>query len=91
MITDIHIHHVPDAFVRFVEKAKPYSIRLEAPRGEDVTLNVGSLRYGLNRIFFDAERLIARMQTMRIDRAVLSLATPFVNFDVPASLGCEAA
>lgn len=91
MITDIHIHHVPDAFVRFVEKAKPYSIRLEAPREEDVTLNVGSLRYGLNRTFFDAERLIARMQTMRIDRAVLSLATPFVNFDVPASLGCEAA
>jgi aminocarboxymuconate-semialdehyde decarboxylase len=91
MVTDIHIHHVPDAFVRFVEKATPYSIRLEAPRGEDVTLNVGPLRYALTRTFFDVERLIIRMRTMRVDRAVLSIATPFVNFDVPASLGREAA
>ena len=91
MIVDIHVHHVPEAFVRFVEKAAPYSIRLEAPRGENVTLNVGPLSYGLNRTFFDTGRLIARMKEMGVARAVLSLATPFVNFDVPPSLGVEAA
>lgn len=91
MVVDIHIHHVPEAFVRFVEKAAPYSVRLDAPRGEDVTLNVGALSYGLNRTFFDTERLITRMMGMGVARAVLSLATPFVNFDVPASLGVEAA
>ena len=89
MITDIHIHHVPEAFVHFVEQASPYAVRREAPRGEAVTLHVGPLSYGLTRTFFDPERLIARMQEMRVDRAVLSLATPFVNYDVPASLGRE--
>ena len=91
MIIDVHVHHVPDPFVRFVEKAAPYAIRLVAPRGESVTLNVGPLSYALNRTFFDTERLIARMGEMKVERAVLSLATPFVNYDVPASLGREAA
>jgi aminocarboxymuconate-semialdehyde decarboxylase len=31
------------------------------------------------------------MGEMRVDKAALSLATPFVNYDVPASLGREAA
>jgi aminocarboxymuconate-semialdehyde decarboxylase len=91
MIIDVHVHHVPEAFVHFVEKAAPYAIRLERARGEDVTLHVGSLSYGLNRTFFDPMRLMTRMKAMRVDRAVLSLATPFVNYDVPASLGAEAA
>jgi aminocarboxymuconate-semialdehyde decarboxylase len=91
MITDIHVHHVPEAFVRLVEGAKPYAMRVDAPRSESVTLNVGALSYGLNRTFFDIERLVARMTEMRVDRAVLSLATPFVRYDVPTSLGCEAA
>jgi aminocarboxymuconate-semialdehyde decarboxylase len=91
MITDIHIHHVPEPFARFMEKAAPYLIRRDPPSGESVTLNVGPLKYGLNRTFFDPERLIKRMQDMRVDHAVLSLATPFVKFDVPASLGIETA
>jgi aminocarboxymuconate-semialdehyde decarboxylase len=91
MIVDIHVHHVPEAFVRFVEKVAPYAVSLEPPRGEDVTLNVGPLSYTLNRTFFDPQRLIARMAQMRVEQAVLSLATPFVNYNVPASIGCEAA
>src|SRR5215831_7217932 len=91
MIIDLHIHHVPEAFVRFVEKAAPYAVRRRPPRGESVKLEVGRLSYALNRTFFDPERLIARMQEMRVERAVLSLATPFVNYDVPASLGHETA
>ncbi len=91
MITDVHVHHVPEAFARFVEKARSYSIRRDAPRGESVGLHVGQLEFALTRTFFDPERLLARMAQMRVDRAVLSLATPFVNFDVPASLGIEAA
>jgi aminocarboxymuconate-semialdehyde decarboxylase len=91
MITDIHVHHVPEPFARFMEKAAPYLIHRDPPSGESITLNVGPLRYGLNRTFFDPERLIRRMQEMRVDHAVLSLATPFVKFDVPASLGIETA
>ena len=91
MITDIHVHHVPEPFARFVEKAAPYLMHRDPPSGEMITLNVGPLRYGLNRTFFDPERLIKRMREMRVDHAVLSLATPFVKFDVPASLGIETA
>jgi len=91
MITDIHVHHVPEPFARFIEKAAPYPIHRDPPCGETVTLNVGPLRYGLNRTFFDLDRLIKRMQEMSVDRAVLSLATPFVKFDVPASFGIETA
>ena len=91
MITDIHLHHVPEPFARFIEKAAPYPIHRDPPCGETVTLNVGPLRYGLNRTFFDLDRLIKRMQEMSVDHAVLSLATPFVKFDVPASVGIETA
>jgi aminocarboxymuconate-semialdehyde decarboxylase len=91
MITDIHVHHVPEPFARFVEKAAPYLMHRDPASGETVALNVGPLKYGLNRTFFDLERLIKRMQEMSVDHAVLSLATPFVKFDVPTSLGIEAA
>jgi aminocarboxymuconate-semialdehyde decarboxylase len=91
MIVDVHVHHVPEPFVRFVEKAAPYAIRLEELGGENVRLTVGPLPYALNKTFFDAQRLIARMDEMGVERAVLSLATPFVNYDVPAALACEAA
>jgi aminocarboxymuconate-semialdehyde decarboxylase len=91
MIVDVHVHHVPEPFVRFVEKAAPYAMRLGVPRGERITLGVGPLNYALNRTFFDVERLLARMSEMRVERAVLSLATPFVNYDVPGSLARDAA
>ena len=91
MITDIHVHHVPEPFARFVEKAAPYLVHREPASGETITVNVGEFKYGLNRTFFDPERLIKRMQEMGVDHAVLSLATPFAKFDVPASLGIEAA
>ena len=57
MIVDIHVHHVPEAFVHFVEKVGPYAVSLEPPRGENVQLNVGPLSYALTRTFFDPERL----------------------------------
>jgi aminocarboxymuconate-semialdehyde decarboxylase len=91
MTIDVHVHHVPQAFARHMEQSSAYAITLAASRGEDVGLAVGSLHYRLSRTFFDIERLVARMAEMRIERAVLSVATPFVNFDVPSSLGQETA
>jgi len=91
MIIDVHVHHVPEAFARFVEKEQLYSIRREAPRGEIVNLHVGQLCFALTRTFFDIDRLASRMGKMRVDKAILSLATPFVNFEVPAGMGAEAA
>ena len=73
MITDVHVHHVPAGFLRFVQDAAPCSIHLDDARGERVRLRVGTLSYDLNRTFFDIERLLARMDEMRVERALLSI------------------
>lgn len=91
MIVDVHVHHVPEAFVHFVEKNARYAVRLERSAGENVRLTVGPLQYALNQAFFDAERLARRMDEMGVERAVLSLATPFVNYSVPAELAVAGA
>jgi aminocarboxymuconate-semialdehyde decarboxylase len=49
------------------------------------------LRYGLNRTFFEPKRQIARMDGLGIDRAVLSLATPLVNYSLDARPAAQAA
>ena len=58
MITDVHVHHVPAGFLRFVQDAAPCSIHLDDACGERVRLRVGALSYDLNRTFFDIERFI---------------------------------
>jgi len=40
MITDIHVHHVPEPFVRFIEKAAPYRMRRGPASGETIAVNV---------------------------------------------------
>jgi hypothetical protein len=39
MIIDVHVHHVPEAFAGFVERAGPYAMRLDQPRSESVILH----------------------------------------------------
>jgi aminocarboxymuconate-semialdehyde decarboxylase len=91
MTIDIHVHHVPEAYVRFVQKSARYAVALEHMAGESVRLTVGPLQYALNKTFFDPERLARRMDEMGVERAVLSLATPFVNYSFPAELARAAA
>jgi len=91
MIIDIHCHFVPERYMAFLERASAFAVQREAPRGEDVAVAVGPLRYGLNCTFFDEERLVAHMDRIGVDCSVLSLATPFVNYAVPADLALAAA
>jgi aminocarboxymuconate-semialdehyde decarboxylase len=74
-----------------VEKSPRHAVALDQLAGESVRLTVGSLQYALNKTFFDAERLARRMDEMGVEHAVLSLATPFVNYSVPAELARAAA
>ncbi|MGH7248068.1 MAG: amidohydrolase family protein, partial [Pseudomonadota bacterium] len=85
------VHHVPEAYLHFVETNAAFGIRLAALGGENVRLAVGPLQYALTKTFFDAQRLTRRMDEMGVERAVLSLATPFVNYDVAPELACAAA
>lgn len=74
-----------------VQRTKSFDVQLEQATGGNISVHVGPLSYLLPLTFFDVERLKSRVLEMRVDRAVLSLATPFVNYDVPAALGREAA
>src|SRR5262245_36571333 len=91
MITDIHCHFIPDEYFRFVQRRGEFEVRVAAAQGETVDLVCRGARYGLNPTFFDPARQIARMDSSGIDRTVVSLATPLVNYYVEGRLALEAA
>jgi aminocarboxymuconate-semialdehyde decarboxylase len=91
MITDIHCHFIPDAYFRHVQGRKEFEVRLIGTAGDAVDLECRGARYGLNRTFFEANRQIARMEALGIDRTVVSLATPLVNYYLDPGLATDAA
>ena len=91
MITDIHCHFIPDDYFRFVQQRREFDVRLVDTDGDSVNLVCRGSHYGLNRTFFESARQIARMDALGIDRTVVSLATPLVNYYVDPKLATEAA
>lgn len=91
MITDIHCHYIPDDYFRFVQQRKEFDVRLADADGDSVNLVCRGSHYGLNRTFFESARQIARMDALGIDRTVVSLATPLINYYVDPKLAIEAA
>jgi aminocarboxymuconate-semialdehyde decarboxylase len=91
MITDIHCHFIPDAYFRLVQQRSEFEVRVAEKTGETLDLVCRGARYGLNPTFFEPARQIARMDTLGIDRTVVSLATPLVNYYVEPKLAAEAA
>jgi aminocarboxymuconate-semialdehyde decarboxylase len=91
MITDIHCHFIPDAYFRLVQQRSEFEVRVADAQGETVDLVCRGAHYDLNPTFFESARQIARMDTLGIDRTVVSLATPLVNYYVDSKLAAEAA
>src|SRR5882757_3942558 len=91
MVTDIHCHFIPDALFRFVQSHAEFATRLTAQEGERIDINVRGMHFGLNPTFFEPARQIARMDGLGIDRTVISLATPLVNYYLDTRLAVEAA
>lgn len=91
MITDIHCHFIPDELFRFVQARTEFDTRLTAHDGERIDINVRGMHFGLNPTFFEPARQIARMDELGIDRTVISLATPLVNYYLDAKPAIEAA
>ena len=91
MITDIHCHFIPPGFFSFVQRRPEFEVSVGAPDGETITLKSRGADYGLNPTFFEPKRQIERMRALGIDRSVLSLATPLVNYYVEPVLALEAA
>jgi aminocarboxymuconate-semialdehyde decarboxylase len=91
MITDIHCHFIPEQYFRLVQERPEFGVRVVVTKGDSVDLQCRGLRFELNRTFFDPARQIARMDGLGIDRTVVSLATPLVDYYIDASLATRAA
>ena len=91
LITDIHCHFVPDEFFQFARKNEEFAVTVKRCEGDDVELDVRGMHFGLNKTFFEIPRQIEWMKRVGIDRAILSLATPFIDYHLDPKLATKAA
>jgi aminocarboxymuconate-semialdehyde decarboxylase len=91
MITDIHCHYVPLSFFKFAQSRPEFAIVTKRQEGDAVDLDIRGMHFGLNTTFFDMEKQRERMQRDGVERAMLSLATPFIDYHLDAALAVEAA
>ena len=91
MITDIHCHYVPDPFFKFAQSRPEFAITIKRREGDAVDLDIRGMHFGLNTTFFDMEKQVERMQRDGVERVMLSLATPFIDYHLDAALAVEAA
>ncbi|MDB5633248.1 MAG: hypothetical protein JWR49_2103 [Tardiphaga sp.] len=91
MITDVHCHFVPDEFFRFAQARDEFAIKIKRREGDAVDLDVRGMHFGLNTTFFEMPRQVERMRRDGVERAILSLATPFIDYHLDARIAVEAA
>lgn len=91
MITDIHCHFVPEEFFRFAQTRDEFAIRIKRRAGDLIDLDIRGMHFGLNTTFFEMDRQRERMQRDGVERTILSLATPFIDYHLDAKIATEAA
>jgi len=91
MITDIHRHFVPPAFFDFMKKRPEFAVRIKRVEGQAIDADIRAMHFGLNTTFFDLDLQLERMQREGVEGAVLSLATPFIDYHQDGGLAAEAA
>jgi aminocarboxymuconate-semialdehyde decarboxylase len=91
MITDIHCHFVPDEFFRFAASRDEFAIKVKRREGEAVDLDIRGMHFGLNTTFFDLGKQVERMKRDGVERTILSLATPFIDYHLDADIAIKAA
>jgi aminocarboxymuconate-semialdehyde decarboxylase len=91
MITDIHCHFVPEQFFKFVQSRDEFAVKVKRREADAVDLDIRDVHFGLNTTFFDMGKQLERMRRDGVERAILSLATPFIDYHLDAKLAVEAA
>jgi aminocarboxymuconate-semialdehyde decarboxylase len=86
MITDIHRHFVPPDFFDFVKARPEFSVKVKREEGENIDVDIRGMHFGLNKTFFELGRQIERMKGEGVERAILSLATPFINYHLDGTV-----
>jgi aminocarboxymuconate-semialdehyde decarboxylase len=91
MITDIHCHFVPEEFFAFARSRDEFAIKVKRREGDLVDLDIRGMHFGLNTTFFDMNKQVERMRRDGVERTILSLATPFIDYHLEAGIATEAA
>jgi aminocarboxymuconate-semialdehyde decarboxylase len=91
MITDIHRHFVPLDFFDFVQARPEFAVTVKREEGENIDVDIRGMHFGLNKTFFELGRQIERMKGEEVERAILSLATPFINYYLEADVAVKTA
>ena len=91
MITDIHRHFVPPEFFDFVKSDPEFQVTVKREDGELIDADIRGMHFGLNKTFFDLPRQVERMKEEGVERSILSLATPFIDYHLDASLAVKMA
>jgi aminocarboxymuconate-semialdehyde decarboxylase len=91
MITDIHCHFVPKQFFDFASTRPEFAVRVKRREGDRINLDIRGMHFGLNTTFFEMPKQLERMKRDGVERTILSLATPFIDYHQNETLGVEAA
>jgi aminocarboxymuconate-semialdehyde decarboxylase len=91
MITDIHRHFVPDDFFKYMRNSDGFGITVKRTEGDLIDLDIRGVHFGLNKTFFEIPRQLRQMKEQGVDRAILSLATPFINYSLDRRAAHEVA
>jgi aminocarboxymuconate-semialdehyde decarboxylase len=91
MITDIHRHFVPEQFFEFVKNREEFAIKIKRTEGDLIDLDIRGMHFGLNKTFFELPRQTERMRREGVEKAILSLATPFIDYHLDGKLAVESA
>jgi aminocarboxymuconate-semialdehyde decarboxylase len=91
MITDIHCHFVPPDFFDYVKSRPEFALKLRRVEGDLIDVDIRGMHFGLNTTFFEMTRQLERMKRGGIERAILSLATPFVDYHLEPAFAVSAA
>jgi aminocarboxymuconate-semialdehyde decarboxylase len=91
MITDIHCHFVPEDFFKFAQSRSEFAIKVKRREGDAVDLDIRGMHFGLNTTFFEMDKQVERMARDGVERTILSLATPFIDYHLDGRLAAEAA
>lgn len=86
MITDIHRHFVPTEFFEFVKSRPDFRVRVKREENELIDVDIRGMHFGLNKTFFDLPRQVDRMKREGVERSILSLATPFIDYHLDPSI-----
>ena len=91
MITDIHRHFVPASFFEFVCSRPEFQVVIKRREGDRIDADIRGMHFGLNTTFFDLAKQFEQMDREGVERAVLSLATPFIDYNHDGEFAVETA